>query len=48
MENISKDAPKSIDTRESVRGKLQYYQEIINHIEKQKKEKEESELEIKS
>lgn len=44
MEDESKEAPKSIDERGSVRGKLQYYQELINHMEKQKRE--ESELEI--
>lgn len=44
LEDEAKEAPKSKDGRESVRGKLQYYQELIDHMEKQRKE--ESELEI--
>lgn len=44
MEDVSKETPKSTEERESVRGKLQYYQELINHMEKQKRE--EGELEI--
>lgn len=44
MEDVKKDKPILTEERESVRGKLEYYQELIRRNEKIKRE--ESELEI--
>lgn len=44
MEDVSKDVPKPTEKRESVRGKLEYYQDLIHQLDKQKRE--EGELEI--
>lgn len=44
MEDVKKDTPVPMEERESVRGKLEYYQELIRRNEKIKQE--ESELEI--
>lgn len=40
LEDMSKDVPKPAEKRESVRGKLEYYQELIHQLEKQKREEE--------
>ena len=44
MGGISKDVPEPKEKRESVRGKLEYYQEIIRQLEKQKREEEKLEI----
>lgn len=43
MENRSKEVSKSEEKRESVRGKLDYYQELMHQQEK--KEREEYDIE---
>ena len=37
---------KSVGQKESVRGKLQYYQELINQIEEEKRKEEELDEDI--
>lgn len=47
MEDMSKDVPKPAEERESVRGKLEYYQELIRQRENQKGEESETEIQSK-
>ncbi len=41
---LKKDKPESKGKKESVRGKLEYYQELIRQEDKRRKEEEELEI----